>query len=318
MYNKKQYIKDLKKDEIVNDIFVVKFKKPVESYKNGYKFELRIGDSSKEIMFKYWGPDNEKSVKEIYEAIKKDNVIHVQGKVNEWNDNLEISSGQKYPIVILKQGEYDIKAFIKVSQKNPEQMWKEILEIIDSITDSEIKKLVEFIFKEPEFVEKFKEIPAAMYIHHGWIHGLLEHTLSVCKIADNFCKIHPSLNRDFVIAGALLHDIGKLTEFEVNTSIRVTTPGMLIGHVTIGSDMIIKASEKCNTPENIKIKLLHIILTHMGEYGSSKTPSIPEALAVFNADQADAQLTHMIDLKENAETEDDYIYNKDFGNIYLK
>jgi 3'-5' exoribonuclease len=318
MHNKKQYIKDFKKEDIVNDIFVVKFKKPVESYKNGYKFELRLGDSSKEIMFKYWGPNNETAVKELYNSIKKDYVVHVQGKINEWNDNLEISSGERYPITILEPSEYDIKAFIKVSKKDPQKMWNELLEIINSITNPEIKKIVDYFFKDENFVSKFKEYPAAMYIHHGWIHGLLEHTLSVCKIADFYCKLNPSLDRDLTVAGAMLHDIGKLKEFETQTSIRVTTEGMLIGHVTIGADMVMKATEKCKTPENLKNKIIHLIITHMGEYGSSKTPSLPEALAVFYADQADAQLTHIIDLKENAETEDDYIYNKDFGNIYLK
>jgi 3'-5' exoribonuclease len=126
------------------------------------------------------------------------------------------------------------------------------------------------------------------------------------------------MDKDLLIAGCLLHDIGKLKEFEMTTSIRVTDEGMLVGHVTIGAEMLQKAMDKLATPKELQMKLTHMILTHMGEYGSSKKPSLPEALALFYADQASAQITHMITLKEEAATDDDYIYNKDLGNIYLK
>jgi len=318
MHTKKQYVKDLKKEDLVNDIFVVKFKKPVEQYKNGYKFEIRLGDSSKEIMYKYWGPDNEAAVKALYDSINKDDVVLVQGRMNEWNERLEISANDRNTIQILKEGEYDVKDFIKKSEKDPEEMWNELSGFIESVQNPELKKVVDHFFKDEKFASDFKISPAAMYIHHGWIHGLMEHTLSVVKTVDFMHKIHPSLDRDLMIVGALFHDMGKLKEFNMKTSIRVSTEGMLIGHVTIAAEMLNKAMEELGTPEELKMKVVHIVLTHMGEYGSSKKPSIPEALAVFYADQTDAQMTHMIDLKKEAQTDDDYIYNKDFGNIYLK
>lgn len=318
MYRKIKQISELKKDDIVNDIFVVKFKKPVEPYKNGYRFELRLGDASKEIMYKYWGPDDEAAVEALYESINKDDVVAVQGRVNEWNEKLEISANENNTIIPLKEGEYDVKDFIKKSNKDPELMWRDLKLYIDSITNPELKNLINYFFADPEFVAKFKECPAAMYIHHGWIHGLLEHTLSVVRTVDFIQKIQVTLDRDLVIAGALLHDIGKMKEFEMTTSIKVSTQGMLVGHVTIATEMISRAVEELGINPELGMKVLHIILTHMGDYGSSKTPSIPEALAVYYADQTDAQLTHMISLKEEAQTDDDYIYNKDFGNIYLK
>src|SRR3989344_5137304 len=117
MIRKIKLIKDLKKDEMVNDIFVVKFKKPVDKYKNGYKFELRLGDSSKEIMYKYWGTDDEQQVKSIYDSIKADNIIQIQGRVNEWNGNLEISGNAEHLIKVLSSDEYDVSEFIKQSDK---------------------------------------------------------------------------------------------------------------------------------------------------------------------------------------------------------
>ena len=319
---KKQFIKDLKKDEIVNDIFVVKFKKPVEPYKNGYKFELRLGDSTKEIMFKYWGSDNEVLVKRLYDMIKKDDIIHVQGRVNEWNNNLEISANSDHLIKILNENEYSKEDFVKTSEKDINEMYNEILNIINTIEDEEIKKLVEYFYLNEEFKNKIKISPAAMYLHHGWIGGLLEHTLSITKIAIKLCDHYKNenfkVNKDLVIAGSLFHDIGKLREFGLTTNISVTTEGMLVGHVTIGCEILNKAMDKLNTPNEIRMKLIHIIITHMGDYGSNKLPAFPEALIVFYSDRIDADLIHMFDLIKNANTEDDYIYDKNKGNIYLK
>jgi 3'-5' exoribonuclease len=318
MIAKKQPVSSLKKDDIVNDIFVVKFKKPVEQYKNGYKFELRLGDSSKEIMYKYWGSDDEDAVKSLYDSINKDDVVLAQGRVNEWNSKLEISANEQHSLKSLKKGEYDIMDFVKKTQRDISAMWTELLGVVDSVNDSDMKKILEYFFKDEKFASEFKQSPAAMYIHHGWIGGLLEHTLDVARLCDAACTIHPALDRNLAITGALLHDIGKLKEFSVKTSINVTKGGMLVGHVTMGSEMLSKAMDRLGTPEELKFKLIHLILTHMGEYGSSKTPSLPEALLVFFADNMNARITQMTKLKEEASTEDEFIYHKDFGNIYLR
>jgi len=304
---KKTLIKDLKKDDLVNDVFVVKFKKPIEPYKNGYKFELRLGDSSREIMFKYWGPAEEQKVKLLYELIKPNSVVLVQGRVNEWNN-----------IQVLSQDEYDIRDFVRQTTRHTEEMFTELVKHIAAVKNPELKKLLEHFFHDKEFASRFKESPAAMYKHHGWIGGLLEHTLSVLVICLDIHKLHSKLDRDLLVAGAILHDIGKMDEFAVSTSIRVSTQGMLIGHVIIGVQMLTRAMDKLDTPEELRLKVLHMVITHMGDYGSNKLPSFPEALAVYHADVLDANLLQMTELKETAQTEDDYVYNKDFGNVYLK
>ena len=316
--SKKQLIKDLKKDELVNDIFVVKFKKPVEPYKKGYKFELRLGDSSKEIMYKYWGPAEEAKVKMLYDMIKQDDVVQVQGRVNEWNKQLEISANSDHMIKVLGKDEYDSRDFVRMTKKKVEEMHKELMHFVDSVCEKELKRLLEHFFKDEKFSKRFNESPAAMYIHHGWLGGLLEHTISVTKICDDVLKVHSELDRDLVITGALLHDIGKIEEFVVTTSIRVSARGMLLGHVTISAEMLIRAMDILKTPEELRTKVLHMIITHMGEYGSNKVPSFPEALVVYLADHLDTRVMQMTDLKESAQTEDDFFYHKDFGNIYLK
>ncbi|MGM5485147.1 MAG: 3'-5' exoribonuclease YhaM family protein [Nanobdellota archaeon] len=317
MIRKKQFIKDLNKDDIVNDVFVIKFKKPVETYKNGFRFELRVGDSTKEIMLKYWGSDDENYVRKLYDSLEKGDVILVQGRINEWRDKLEISANERCEIRKLEEGEYDPKDFIKQSSEDKEKMWNDFSEMIKDIENEDIRKVLEEFFHNQDFAEKFKESPAAMYIHHGWVSGLLEHSLSVTKIARDFCRTH-NMDKDLVTAGAMLHDIGKVKEFNMTTSINVTTEGMLIGHVTIGTKMLNDVMDKLQTPRNIRLKLLHTVLTHMGEYGSSKLPAFPEAYAVFYADRVDTDLTHMITIKNEAQTEDDYMYDRHMGNIYLK
>lgn len=315
MKEKKTAINTLVDGDMVDDIFVVKFKKPVEPYKNGFRFELRIGDASKEIMAKYWGPNDQSLVQQLYESIQKDSVVHIIGRVQEWNEQLEISTKT---ITLVNHGSYDPAAFIRKSTKNIEEMYKDLMQHITQVHDEHLKGLLLHFFGNADFAKQFKVAPAAMYLHHGWIGGLLEHTLAVTRIALSYCEIHKSLNKDLVITGCLFHDMGKLQEFDVGTSIRMSTEGMLIGHVTIAVQELTKAMQELQLPKELQWKVNHMVLTHMGEYGSSKTPSFPEALAVFYADQADAQLTHMIDVKEHANTEDEHMYSKHFGNVYLQ
>jgi len=318
MHKKKQPIIALKKDDIVNDIFAVKFKKPIEPYKNGYKFELRLADSSMEIMYKYWGPPEEVKVQMLYDLIKKDDVVLVQGRVSEWNGRLEISANEECALTVLVPGDYDVRDFIKKTSRSVDAMWKELLSLVASVKDSDLRRILAYFFEDLAFAQRFRDAPGAMYIHHGWLGGLLEHTLSVARLCDSMQTLHPTLDRDLLITGALLHDIGKLSEFEMTTSIRMTAEGMLVGHVMIAAEMLAKAMDSLKTPGTLRMKLTHIIMTHMGEYGSSKKPAFPEALAIHYADKTDGDLMHMTTLIKEAQTEDDFIYHKDFGNLYLE
>lgn len=317
---KKKFIKDFKKDEFIEDVFVVKFKKPIEQYKNGFKFELRLGDSTKEIMYKFWGPSSEEVVKNMYDEISSDDFVLIKAKVNEWNNNLELSSNELYSIKIIDKNEIDLRDFIQTSNRNIDEMYLELESHMDSIKDKDIKSFLDFLFSDKEFIENFKNSPASMYKHHNWIGGLLEHTLSVLSIALDVMKIHNKLDRDLIIAGCIIHDIGKIKEFKTTSSIKMTETGMLLGHISEGYDMISKILSAIKIDEVKMLKLKHIILSHHGklEFGSPKIPAFPEAMLVHYADEIDAMLNSMQNTKDNANTEDSYIYTQDFGNIYLK
>ena len=312
-------VRGLKADERVDGKFVVKFKKPVAPYSKGYRFELRVGGSDGEVMLKFWGPNDEALVQELYDSIKKDDVVNVKGVVSEYKGNIEIAVNSPDAIRVCGPDEYDSREFLEEAENIP-GMFDEMASYIDSVKNPDLKKILSAFFSDTEFVEEFKYGTAAMYKHHARIGGLLEHTLAVTRLCSVLCERYPKLDRDLVVTGAVLHDIGKVREFDITTNIRTSTEGMLVGHVVIGLEIFYHKTKDLGIPEELILKVRHIILSHHGEleYGSPKTPCFPEALLVHYADSLDASLTQMLDHKENPGTEDDYVYTKDFGNIYLK
>lgn len=323
METKNRQILDYKEGDIVNDLFVVRFKKPIRPTRTGkHFFELKLQDAKGDIMLKFWGTENKEKIEILYNSISADSVIKiVNGKVGSFNNKLDISvSESDGEIVVLKEGEYDVKGFIDASDKDPNEMLKELKDIINTITDIELKTVINAFFDDKEFVEKFKMSPAAMYKHHGWISGLLEHTLTVTKTCDDITKHHTGLNRDLLLVGALLHDIGKIDEFETTMQIKVSDKGNLLGHIPLGIQMLTRKLDSLDISEVTKQKLLHMLISHhgRGEFGSPKVPSFPEALLLYKVDELDAFVTQMTEHKDNAITEDSFTYSKDFGNIYLK
>jgi 3'-5' exoribonuclease len=313
-------LKNLKPNESVDGRFVVKFKKPVQPYAKGYRFELRIGDTSREVMLKYWGGKEEKAVKELYDSIKKDDVVFVKGVSAEYHNDIEISINETGQLRVCQPGEYDPKEFVPVTERDIGEMLKKIQAKIDSVKNQDLKKVLKAFFADKGFVDAFKKSPAAMYKHHGRVGGLLEHTLDVTEICDDIVKYHPELDRDLVITGAIIHDIGKIKEFDVTTNIKTSTEGMLIGHITTGLEMFHDKTRDLDVPKDLKTKLKHMIISHHGQadFGSPKPPAFPEAMIVHLIDYLDSTLEQMITHRETAETEDDYFYTKDFGNIYLR
>jgi 3'-5' exoribonuclease len=322
MLEKKVYVKDLVPNQNIEDIFVVKFRKPVRSYSNGYTFVLRLSDASGDTMLKYWGGNDRTRVEQVYESVKQDDVILVKGTTASYKDRVEIhvNEGQGF-IRVCKRGEYDEEAFIKRTKKDVEEMYRRLIGYIDTVQNPEYRRVLEAFFKEDkEFIEAFKDSPGAMYKHHNWLGGLLEHTLAVTNIALDVAKHHKELDRDLLIAGSLLHDIGKVRELEVRGTIRVSVEGQLLGHIVLGIEMLSEKLRKLQVSKQCYLKLMHMLVAHHGnnEYGSPKTPAFPEALVVYYADELDSKAASMIDVRNTAQTEDKFLNVKDFGNVYLE
>jgi len=323
MEKKIKQIPEYREGDAVNDLFVVRFKKPIRQTRTGkHYFELKLQDALGDTMLKFWGTQTRETIQLLYDSIKPDDVIKVlNGRINIYRDNTEISVSEDMgTIKVIKRGDFDIKDFIRTSERDPDEMMGELKDIISTIKKPEFRKIIDSFFKDEKFVQKFKMAPAAMYKHHGWISGLLEHTLSVTKICNDIVKYHPKLDRELLLTGAIFHDIGKMEEFEVTRTIKVTDKGNLLGHITINVQMFTRKLDELNVSDVTKQKLLHMLISHhgTGEYGSPKSPSFPEALLLSKVDELDAFVSQMIEHKENSVTEDSFMYSKDFGNIFLK
>ena len=324
MHAKKKPICDLKEGERVEDIFVVKIKKGVKPYAKGYTFSLLLSDASgRTISYRYWGDENQEVVRGLYESVKADSVVLVQGRTERFQERLQISTNPPDTIRVLKEGEFQPGEFIGPARRDLEEMVTELKGYIDRVKNDEVRHLLERVFLDTEFLERFRNHPGAIEIHHNWRGGLLEHTLEVMKYCELSRGLFPELDMDILIAGALLHDIGKLEEIETTTRIKGTLRGQLRGHIALGYGHVSRVMDELKTPEEIREKLLHIMLSHHGnmEFGSPKQPMFPEAVAVYLADELSSKLAEFTEFKKRSreETEDDFMYSRRHGrNILLR
>ena len=322
-YTKQHPISELKDGQRVDDIFVVKIKKAMAPYVKGFAFDLLLSDSSgKSLDYKYWGGADEAKVRRIYGSIKPDSVVRVQGKVTTYQGKLQLATNEPDTITVLRVDEYEPGDFIMPARKDLDKLYSEVMEAVAQVKNPKLKALLEAFFEDNELAEKFKRHPGAIEIHHNWVGGLLEHVLEVLEYCLLSAKMFPTLDKDLLITGALLHDIGKLEEMEVTSRIKRTMQGQRIGHLTLGAIAIAHKMDELNFDKELKAKVLHMMVSHHGtlDNGSPKEPMFPEALTLSQADRMSAKLAEMIEFIEQAkgETEDEFMYHKRLGrNLWL-
>ena len=281
-----KYIRDYKEGDRMFDIYLCKHKQSAVT-KNGKPYETVIlQDKTGTIDAKVWDPNNAG----ISEFDTLD-YIEVYGDVNSFQGALQVNVKR---IRVCHEGEYDPADYLPVSKKNIDEMYKELLGLIGRTENEYLKKLLESFFVEDEaFIRAFRTSSAAKTVHHGFVGGLLEHTLSVAKLCEYFCKTYPILKRDLLITAALCHDIGKTKELSLFPENYYTDDGQLLGHIVMGAEMVgEKARQIPGFPPVLEAELKHCILAHHGEYeyGSPKKPALIEAAALNLADNADAKL----------------------------
>ena len=281
-----KYIRDYKEGDRMFDIYLCKHKQSAVT-KNGKPYETVIlQDKTGTIDAKVWDPNNAG----ISEFDTLD-YIEVYGDVNSFQGALQVNVKR---IRVCHEGEYDPADYLPVSRKNIDEMYKELLGLIGRTENEYLKKLLESFFVEDEaFIRAFRTSSAAKTVHHGFVGGLLEHTLSVAKLCEYFCKTYPILKRDLLITAALCHDIGKTKELSLFPENDYTDDVQLLGHIVMGAEMVgEKARQIPGFPPVLEAELKHCILAHHGEYeyGSPKKPALIEAAALNLADNADAKL----------------------------
>jgi len=318
-----QFIKDLRNNDPVESTFSVKYKHPPKKYVKGLMFGIGLTDRTGEIEATFWGKaGEEESVRKTYDSFQVNDIVVVSGKIGEFRNKLKINiDPEDGGIRKAKPSEYSIEDFIPRTNQDVEKIVENIKAIIQSFENPHLKRLLELFFEDENFMRSFKRVPAAMYMHHACIGGLLEHIWEVVQICQTAAAIHTSLNKDLLLAGAILHDCGKIEEFNVTTNIKVSEVGMLRGHISLGEEMVIEKIRSIKDfPSELKMKLLHIVLSHHGkkENGALKEPQFPEAATIYYADELSSKVTQYIRLKKDVDTEDFRTYSKTLGEIYLR
>jgi len=319
----KQLISEFKPGEKVDSYFSVHYKKPVTDYKYGSMFEFRVADRSGQITVKFWGGGDKAAAERLQSSFNREEIVHITGEVAEYRGQLEVSVSEKNGGTIRKlgEGEYDLGNLIK-SFENVDEMNLHLKRLVESVQDKDLRRLLDAFFSDPQFAKAFSEAPASIQLHSAAVGGLLHHTLNVAELTIRACELHAELDRDLVLAGALLHDIGKVQSFKVTSNISQTEEGNLLGHITIGDqELMRRVSGLANFPPLTASKIRHILLSHHGrkEWGSPVEPMFPEALLVHEADDLDAKLDNMITKRSEAVTEDDWIWDGRHSRlIYLK
>ena len=291
-----KYIETFRDGEKVGDIYLCKSKTSAVT-KNGKPYDsVILQDKTGTIDAKIWDP-NSLGIDD-FDAL---DYVDVVGDVITFNGGLQLNIKRARKVT---EGEYDPKEYLPVSGKDLDQMYNDLLGYIASVSNPYLKKLLEMFFvQDADFIAKFKVHSAAKSVHHGFIGGLLEHTLSVTKLCDYYAANYECINRDLLITAAIFHDIGKIQEiapFPVND---YTDDGQLLGHIIIGTEMISdRMKEIEGFPASIAVELKHCILAHHGEleYGSPKKPALLEALALNFADNTDAHMETMIEILAGA------------------
>ena len=304
-----KYIKDFFEGARISGIYLCKHKQSAVT-KNGKPYDnVILQDKTGTIDAKIWDP-NSNGIDD-FDAM---DYIEIMGDVNNFMGALQLSIKRARKA---QEGEFDPADYLPVSKKNINEMYTELLGYIDSVKNPYLLKILKMYFVEDAaFIKRFKFSSAAKSVHHGFVGGLLEHTLSVTKLCEYYTTTYPMLNKDLLITAAICHDIGKTQELSVFPVNDYTDDGQLLGHIMIGAEMIHDAAKKIpGFPAKLESELKHCILAHHGEleYGSPKKPALMEAVALNMADNTDAKMETFTELFDAAGDQTDWLgYNRLF------
>lgn len=303
-----KYIKDYKEGDRVFDVYLCKHKQSAVT-KNGKPYDnVILQDKTGTLDAKIWDPNS--AGIDDFDSL---DYIEVYGEVTSFQSALQVNVKR---IRKCQEGEYDPADYLPVSHFPIEGMMKELTGFINSIENTYLKQLLEaFFVKDEAFAKRFKQSSAAKTVHHGFVGGLLQHTLGVTKLCDYYCTQYPILKRDLLLTAAICHDIGKTRELSLFPENDYTDDGQFLGHIVIGTEMVgEKIREIPGFPVLLANELKHCILAHHGEleFGSPKKPAIVEAVALTFADNTDAKMETFTELMENT-TETGWLgYNRLF------
>ena len=305
------YLAEVKEGERIQEVYLCVTKQVLKTRAGKTYYSMTLQDKSGSMDAKIWDLTDAVGHFEAGDFIKIDGSVVSFQNANQLNIKRVRRS---------EQGEYDPADYIPTTKQNPEEMYRQLLGYISSLKNPYIRALAEeFFVKDTDFVKRFKKHTAAKTVHHNFQGGLLEHTLGIVKLCDFLAGQYAVLDRDILLMGALLHDIGKMQELSEFPLVDYTDEGNLVGHIILGVErMNEKIRQISGFPEDLANILRHMILAHHGEleYGSPKRPALIEAVALHYADNMDAKIMTFQTLLAESENEDTWIgYSKLFESM---
>ncbi|MDR2604703.1 MAG: HD domain-containing protein, partial [Desulfovibrio sp.] len=283
---------DLKPGDEAADLFVLSAARLNQS-KNGPYWLLEFKDATGSIPGKIWSPQSRN-----YQALAPGALVWVKGRVGSWRDRPDLVVDELRMLDEAAQQSLDMALFMPASKRNPDDMLRELTELAgNTLTHAPWRKFVLTLLTDPDIAPALRIAPAAKSLHHAYAGGLLEHTLSVARLCLRIADHYPELDRQALFAGAVCHDLGKLRELSAGPAVDYTTPGRLIGHIGLFTDMLGGFVRQAGLEEELAQHLEHMILSHHGsyEFGAPRLPATAEALALHYADMLDAKLKQVED-----------------------
>lgn len=281
-------IADLEPRQQITGLFLVQSKE-VRQKKTGEPYlSLQLIDRTGDIDAKMWD-----GVAEIMDTFGRDDFVRVKGETQLYQNRLQLTV---HRIQKVDDREVDLADFLPASKQDPEQMMAELDGYVAGMKDPHIRALMESILGDAEVRARYKKAPAAKTIHHAWLGGLLEHVISLARLARVTASHYENIDADLLMAGVILHDIGKIDELNYERSFGYSTDGQLLGHIQIALRMIgDKAAALPGFPVKLRNLIEHMVISHHGqlEYGSPKLPSFPEALLLHHLDNMDSKMEAM-------------------------
>ncbi len=281
----KMYINEIKENDHVDSLFLVKEKSSAVTKTGNTYLKLKLADRSGEIEGRIWT-----SVENFAESFEKDGLVHVMGKAVSFQERLQLNITS---IESVKEEEILFSDFFPMTEKDIEEMFQSLLEICQQIKDPHLVQLLQLFWEDESFVKRFKMAPASKWLHHNYLGGLLEHTLSLVQLVTKITNHYPGLNTDLLLTASIFHDLGKVDELSYHRSFDYSDEGRLLGHIILGIERVEdKISQLPDFPKELSTLLKHFLLSHHGQYiwGSPKKPMTLEAVMLHFLDDMDAKI----------------------------
>jgi 3'-5' exoribonuclease len=295
------YIKDIKPGEKVSESFLVTEKNLAFSQRGAPYLNIRLKDKTGEVEGKIW-----ENAIEWDKVFKKGDVIQAQGGAVSFKNTIQITiTGLRK----VEDADVSLAEYLPVAKEGIDEMFADLMTFIEQIQTPYLKALLQGFFHDEKITAMFKKAPAAKGFHHVYIGGLLEHTLSVIRLLDQVTHHYQGINRDLLITGGILHDIGKIYEYSYDSIFDYSDQGRLVGHIVIGIEMLdAKIASIGDFPEYVAMELRHLMLSHHGtyEFGSPKRPKTLEALIVHHIDDLDAKVNAFQEFIEDSSNDDSH------------